>query len=523
MNRRLGAILLVVFLMIASVSATAETQVRSVQARSVEVSRLTDVLILQEENSDYYKLITPDGQDLTGAIYTNIREASNYPFFQVSARSSVDGVHDEGLLDLNGNTVIPTEYADIQVFSDRWQAGIKLVPSIADDKDYTFTNYSTDEKSFYKISTVDFYFDGQKVGTLNRSEYGDDYASAYGAYICVINRSKEPVFYNSHMEKSPYMTDSRSEYNSIYKNGKTKVYHNGTGQLAFDPSCTLQPDEVEKPYLYDGGILYGLQGQQIFKPAQNYDNISSFKDGYANVSMNRSHGVIDEQGNEVIPVEYDDVSYNFPVKYGYVGVVKDGKFGYVDLNGNVTCDFTYSNDIVRDHGTFASITNLDGSTIVLSAAVGELPEHYKETTFPGYEGCMAFIAENTNGEQGVVDLYGNTVVPFSEDNRYIDINNDGTVCVVNQDYHSYLIYCLDIPNTFSAATAPQGEDVVAAPASQVAADSWTCENGHAGNTGKFCTECGLPAPVQKPVCKACGYVFEEEQAPKYCPECGAAQ
>jgi hypothetical protein len=23
---------------------------------------------------------------------------------------------------------------------------------------------------------------------------------------------------------------------------------------------------------------------------------------------------------------------------------------------------------------------------------------------------------------------------------------------------------------------------------------WTCENGHEGNTGKFCSECGLPKP-----------------------------
>ena len=52
-------------------------------------------------------------------------------------------------------------------------------------------------------------------------------------------------------------------------------------------------------------------------------------------------------------------------------------------------------------------------------------------------------------------------------------------------------------------------------------DTWTCENGHAGNTGKFCPVCGAPRPGA--VCPNCGHVFENGQASSFCPECGAAQ
>ena len=525
MLKRFFILLLAVLLVAVSIPVLAETQVRTVKAKDIQISKQTDVLIVKEEGSDYYKLTTVDGQDLTGAIYSSISAVYDYPMFKVSARSSVDGVHDEGLLDAQGKVIIPTEYADIAVFSDRWQAGVKLVPSNADDKDYTFTNYSTDEKTFHRIDTVDFFFDGQKVGTLKRSEYGENYAIAHGAYICVNNRSKEYVYYNSRMEKSPYKSNYSGEYDNQYKNGKNIYYHQGSGQVAFTEGCTLQPDEVDNPYLYDRGVLYGLQGQTIFKPAQNYDYIHDFVDGYAPVSMNRYYGVIDEQGNEVIPVEYDELSYNFPVKYGYIGAVKDGKFGFLDLHGNVTCDFTYSKEIVKDRGTFATITNLDGTTIVLSAVVGELPEHYAEVDIQGYNGCLAFVAENLNGEKGVVDIYGNTVVPFSEDNSYIYVNIDATVAVVSLGSHEYRIYQLDIPNPVEQAqavnqTAPQ--EPAGAPAAE-ATEGWTCENGHSGNTGKFCTECGAPAPAQKSACAACGYEFEDGNVPKFCPNCGAAQ
>lgn len=53
---------------------------------------------------------------------------------------------------------------------------------------------------------------------------------------------------------------------------------------------------------------------------------------------------------------------------------------------------------------------------------------------------------------------------------------------------------------------------------QQAAAGWTCSCGHAGNTGKFCSECGAPqpAPAAGWTCK-CGTVNKG----KFCAECGS--
>ena len=55
------------------------------------------------------------------------------------------------------------------------------------------------------------------------------------------------------------------------------------------------------------------------------------------------------------------------------------------------------------------------------------------------------------------------------------------------------------------------------PAAPAASAGWTCACGHAGNTGKFCAECGQPKPAPAGEWKcACGAV----NTGKFCAECG---
>jgi len=69
------------------------------------------------------------------------------------------------------------------------------------------------------------------------------------------------------------------------------------------------------------------------------------------------------------------------------------------------------------------------------------------------------------------------------------------------------------PQAAPAAPAP----APAAPAGGGAA-TWACSCGHAGNTGKFCAECGKPAPVSSsPWNCSCGHAGNTG---KFCAECG---
>lgn len=69
-----------------------------------------------------------------------------------------------------------------------------------------------------------------------------------------------------------------------------------------------------------------------------------------------------------------------------------------------------------------------------------------------------------------------------------------------------------------AAVEPFTREAEEKPGAE-AAGTWTCPNGHAGNTLNFCPECGAKRPEN--ACSACGEEFPEGSSYKFCPNCGA--
>lgn len=76
---------------------------------------------------------------------------------------------------------------------------------------------------------------------------------------------------------------------------------------------------------------------------------------------------------------------------------------------------------------------------------------------------------------------------------------------------------MNAQNLFAMGQQQQAQQAAAQPAAPAAPAGWTCACGHAGNTGKFCAECGQPKPAPAGEWKcACGAV----NTGKFCSECG---
>ena len=74
--------------------------------------------------------------------------------------------------------------------------------------------------------------------------------------------------------------------------------------------------------------------------AQGYDKIYNYQDGAAKVKQGDYFGLIDSNGNEILPPKYDVIQSfnNFRAK-----ISKDKLWGMVDNKGKILIPVTYEN------------------------------------------------------------------------------------------------------------------------------------------------------------------------------------
>ncbi len=74
--------------------------------------------------------------------------------------------------------------------------------------------------------------------------------------------------------------------------------------------------------------------------AKEYDFVAAYIGDRALVRKDGKIGFIDTNGKEVIPCVYSDCT-NTNFKHGYIGLLKNGKWGCVDKNHNIVVGFDY--------------------------------------------------------------------------------------------------------------------------------------------------------------------------------------
>lgn len=481
--KRVSALLLVFLMVFASSAALAAKKKKSeakyfdLEARSVAVSRETAAFGYQDSKTSLWGLMNSRGEVVLEPTYDKMYTVSDYAFFKVNSQDKEGSVETSGLINAKGEVLVPPQYWDVSVVSDKWQVGIHVVECEADDKEYTSGS------SFYKLDSADVYYGGKMVKTLSRAQYGGT-PEAWGNYLKVTARDKTQAVYNSKMKKSRFTDDYITEFETKYEGGKTTNIHSGTNKPAFTEGCGLKKEQVKQYWLYADGKVLNLDGSTMFTPKQKYSYINDFRDGYAVVSMNKLYGLVNEAGEELIPLEYDSVGNyeKHPLKYGCISVVKDGKLGFLNSRFEVSCPFVYAKESVTNYATFATVKDLDGTVIVLSGLVGELPEHYKSVSIPS-GGSVGFVAENSEKQRALIDIYGETRIPWV-DASTIYHNRACTLAIYRAGSGTYRVYRFP---AFDPENIP------------------TPENNKA------------------PACPGCGYVFPNGKVTNYCPDCGLKQ
>jgi hypothetical protein len=215
---------------------------------------------------------------------------------------------------------------------------------------------------------------------------------------------------------------------------RTLPFENGLAKVAVNVGSAENK-------IYQWGLI-DAEGNEVVAPM--YDTIGGFLEGRAAVQKSGLWGFIDESGAIVIDIQYEDLKdVQDPVLYayavrdpervlrgfyeGFAPVKKNGKWGYIDRDGNAYTDFIYQDvwyfsegyATVEIDGKYGLIDNA-GHYVVTPDAYGVDGINY-DVVRPIYEG-LAGVNWDNRKSRGVINRDGYLVAWFDPD--VIDLVQD---------------------------------------------------------------------------------------------------
>ena len=354
-----------------------------------------------------------------------------YGFFSVR---NADDINNKAIIDGSGNLLTGYQYADFSVLNENWVLGIKVTPTTGELYDYTGS--SNAKYLIYAVDVYDF-SRGVMVGTLRRETYKRAQIVS-GEYLLVLDRNDNVQLYDKNLQPidSAYTSYYDDELYVTTVGFEKCVVSRTTGETVakgLSRAYSINRSDyywVKGEASRSGWGLMDREGNLLTELDYDSDYSTNYG-GYIEVSYYDKTGLMRlSDGKLIVPCEYDDILYGYNgysyISNGYIAVVKDGKVGFVDTEGNVTCDPKYARTAVTVLGCTMYATDLDGSIIVI-AADGTITRNIQALKEYGCSDDGYFLSvQDGNGAWGVIDWHGETVLPFISESSF-SVRGEGFV------------------------------------------------------------------------------------------------
>ena len=316
--------------------------------------------------------VSKDGK--YGIIDTNGGQIVNCEYDEITALKGVknsllikkDGKY--GIIDNVGSVIINNEYAEIEPLSDQFENGY-IVKN--DDNKYGVINYTKTVAVEIKYDDIkNVYGDGKyyivkegdnwEVIDTEKKKYlagkYDDIVSVNGENAIVVNDNKYGV-----VKISDGKNIIDTKYNSITYAANNNYIVNNNGKYGIMNS----DGNISVEFKYSG-IVYRSEGN--FYETTNDDYTSDLLD--ADLTVKLSKVIVSEVNAEkgYIMVRTDDANkyYNFRFEEKtvqdilsnntiFVSKNEEGKYGFVDKNGNVVVNYLYDDAREQNDYGYASV------------------------------------------------------------------------------------------------------------------------------------------------------------------------
>lgn len=366
-------------------------------------------------------------------------------FFQVTKASTIkDDVEYNGVIDLNGDVLLPTLYTKLSFINDhllvyedpqKVQGTYDTISGYNSGLLHNHIKYDSDSQLAITVST------NRQYGIIDADghflvESTNDYIYENGNFFIVEKDEKKAFFSKEKQQLTPYKYDTVFSFQNI---GETEAA------------------------IISIGNLWGLlnpNGSYLVPP--EYDAINEFVNGYAIVSKDNKYGFINTKGELVVEPQFQDVS---SFNDGLAIAKKDGHYGFIqssgkfviqsiynhvkpfDENGHALVDYKGRMGMINKDGTYflnpiyKNITPVADSIIVVQDSAtkkyGILKSTGEEISKLIYDDIGSFFKEEAtfveiNGKYALVNNKGEVLTQFIFDDMTLFNKGFATIQVGNQ-------------------------------------------------------------------------------------------
>ena len=352
-------------------------------------------------------------------------------YFSTTGKNSLNG---KALMDSAGILVTGFEYGAFEVLGKNWGMGIKIKETAGEPYDYT--GFWNDNK--YIITETDFIDLKSRncVGTLRREQYKVGKIVG-GDYLLIEDRNGSIQLYDNKMKPVNSTFKSRSDEElEVKRELGTYLVSRITGETVAEGIVASYEINRTDFFAVRGSKTGSKRGimDRTGKMLSSFDyddiDLVSSDGSCVVVSQNEKKGLFSLiDAKLVVPCKYDAILKNSMgyIQNGYIAVEVDGKIGYVNLTGKITCEPQYAKNAVKIIGCTMYANEIDGGVVVISAD-GTITRGIKEIDSYNCSTDGYFLSvKGDNDEWGILDWHGNVVIPCNNESSYIIYGNNSIV------------------------------------------------------------------------------------------------
>ncbi len=416
---------------------------------------------------DKYALANVYGYLLTDYLYASGFDYRDGLFTAILAEEG-DGLPHCGVLDNDGNEVIPFVYNTCKIADKNWVIGVNVEPG-GTEEDHDFEDYN---HGYLQITQVDVYHVSDNTaalaGTLGREDFVNCAASE--GMLNIQNRAMHVVTYNE-------------EFQVISDEADSNIYTFPDGEKEFE---TFYVDNKE-------GVR-DREGRTILAP--EYDGVysSNYETGYFEIynhsESGAKHGLADVEGNVVLPPSFDYVtmssSYSPKAEEnalcsddyatgGYFRITIDDKMGFASEAGTITCPPAYTEAETKAGTAYYAVAE-DGSRHLVSADGYDvtLSDAYSDVDPVDYAGGMLWKGYyDSYSDFDVFDWHG--TILGSHLSRF-EVSGDGHYVLMPGEENTWLFYELNYYDPEFTPSEPEVTDNKALGADDIARIKYDAAN-----------------------------------------------